>query len=120
VQVVEYMRECKLYEDKVKIPLIVTGEVDSVTAIFLKPIFGGKCNAPTNRTTSNADGGQEIGDYKPAGTTREATKGSAAQLLPSETRWTPEGVHRTFSLVHVFGTGLIPACRSASAFHPAC
>ena len=31
------MRECKLYEDKVKIPLIVTGEVDSVTAIFLKP-----------------------------------------------------------------------------------
>eukprot|EP00802_Teleaulax_amphioxeia_P000621 Tamp_00621.p1 GENE.Tamp_00621~~Tamp_00621.p1 ORF type:complete len:1041 (-),score=146.45 Tamp_00621:3492-6614(-) len=110
-EVVEYMRECKLYEDKVKIPLIVTGEVDSVTAIFLKPIFGGKCNAPTNRTTSNADGGQEIGDYKPAGTTREATKGSAAQLLPSETRWTPEGVHRTFSLVHVFGTGLIPACR---------
>lgn len=114
------MRECKLREDKVKIPLIVEGEVDHASSIFLKPIFGGKCNASkAGRTTSNANDGTEVGDYKPAGTTREVTKGSAAQLLPRETRWTPEGVNRTFSLLHVFGTGSILSCRSSSAFHPA-
>jgi hypothetical protein len=122
-QVVEYMRECKLQLENVKIPLIVTGETDHVSSIFVK-VFKVEKGTPgrtwSSLSSTNKVEDNKVGDYVPAGTTRQATKGQAAQLLPMETRWTPAGVNRTFPILHVSGTGLIPSCRSPLLYihHP--
>ncbi len=118
-QVVEYMRECKLQMENVKIPLIVTGENDHVSSILVK-VFKVEKGTPgrtwSSSSSTNKVDDKKVGDYVPAGTTRQATKGQAAQLLPMETRWTPAGVNRTFPIIHVSGTGLIASCRSPSLF----
>lgn len=121
-QVVEYMRECKLQMENVKIPLIVTGETEHVSSIFVK-VFKVEKGTPGRTWSSSSSTNKvevKVGDYVPAGTTRQATKGQAAQLLPMETRWTPAGINRTFPILHVSGTGLIPSCRSPLLYihHP--
>lgn len=117
------MRECKLQMENVKIPLIITGETDHVSSIFVK-VFKVEKSIPGKTWSSSSNTNKvednKVGDYVPAGTTRQATKGQAAQLLPMETRWTPAGVNRTFPILHVTGTGLIPSCRSPLLYihHP--
>jgi Ran GTPase-activating protein (RanGAP) involved in mRNA processing and transport len=108
-QVVEYLRECKLREDNITLPLIVSGQNDDVIAQFLaliKPL--GKGN-----TQLSAE------EYKVNNTAREACKGKAGEVLPTEMRWCPNGTARMFSILEVKGTARLAICRPFLQVHRA-
>jgi len=99
-QVVEYLRECKLCDNKIALPLIVAGESDEIIGTFVTSLKALETKEPTPR----------VHMYKPHGTSRDQSRGKGAEALPAEIRWSPAGSKHSFSVIQVTGTARSSSC----------